>query len=214
LGKPPCFAPSSIPPCKNIPLYRISEISYVSPIPAHPRGAIFCRHVSRAGLAVDAAASGARGQGQGGLLSVSPKLRADERRCQVRLASILPATSTTSEDNAANKRAVRTAKPCGPGRRRYGQALAEVEAGSTGQAFASLREVREARRNSAPVRARHKPSTHCAGKAVCLASPVCCCAVFLRYLSRSRPRVPAGTRPSLRPLGLSRVERRSNARVI
>ena len=32
--------------------------------------------LSRVGLAVDATASGARGQGQGGLLSVSPKLRA------------------------------------------------------------------------------------------------------------------------------------------
>ena len=34
-----------------------------------------------------------------------------------------------------------------------------------------------------------------------LATPVCCCAVFLRVLLRSGPRVPAGTRPSLRPLG-------------
>ncbi|WP_247496919.1 hypothetical protein, partial [Bradyrhizobium sp. 149] len=34
--------------------------AYVSPIPAHPRGAIVRRHDMRAGLAVDAAASGAR----------------------------------------------------------------------------------------------------------------------------------------------------------
>jgi hypothetical protein len=34
------------------------------------------------------------------------------------------------------------------------------------------------KRNSSPGRARHKPSTHCAGKAECSASPVCCCAVF------------------------------------
>jgi hypothetical protein len=64
-----------------------------------------------------------------------------------------------------------------------------------------FRGAREARTNSAPGRARHKPSTHCAGKAVCLASPVCRCAVFLRVLSHGGPRVPAGTRPFLRPLG-------------
>jgi hypothetical protein len=44
----------------------------------------------------------ARKCGQGGLLSVSPRLRVDERRCQVRLASILPVTSTTPGDNAAS----------------------------------------------------------------------------------------------------------------
>jgi hypothetical protein len=37
---------------------------------------------SRAGLRWTRQRSGARGQGQGGLLSVSPKLRADERRCK------------------------------------------------------------------------------------------------------------------------------------
>jgi len=37
---------------------------------------------SRAGLAMDAAGSGMNGQGQDGLLSVSPRLRADERRCE------------------------------------------------------------------------------------------------------------------------------------
>ena len=132
---------------------------------------------SRAGLAVDAAAFGYERSGQGGLLSVSPKLRADERRC------------------------VRTAKPCGPGRRCYGQALAEAAFASTGAVSATSTRVREARGNSAPGRARHKPSNHCAGKAVCLASPVCRCAVFFALHARSGPWVPAGTRPSLRPLG-------------
>jgi len=112
------------------------------------------------------------------LLSVSPKLRADERRC------------------------VRTAKPCGPGRRCYGQALAKAAVASTGAVPVNFAGVREARRNSAPGRARHKPSDHCAGKAVCTASPVCRCAVFLRVLSHSGSWVPAGIRPSLRPLSL------------
>ena len=57
--------------------------------------------LSRAGLAVDAAASGAKGQGQGGLLSVSQRLRADERRCQVRRASISAAKCTTPSNPAA-----------------------------------------------------------------------------------------------------------------
>ena len=51
-----------------------------------------------------------------------------------------------------------------------------------------------------PGRARHKPSTHCAGKAGCFGftcMPLCS---FLKHtLSHSGPRVPAGTRPSLRP---------------
>ena len=57
------------------------------------------------------------------------------------------------------------AKPCGPGRRCYGQAVAEVFASPTGRTASSIREAREARGKSAPGRARHKPSTHCAGKA-------------------------------------------------
>ncbi len=68
---------------------------------------------SRAGLAVDAAASCTRGEGQGGLLSVTPRLRADERRCQVRLACKFPAPSTglgklrrTSEPRVRQNRVV------------------------------------------------------------------------------------------------------------
>jgi hypothetical protein len=109
-----------------------------------------CRHFSRAGLALDAAASGAGGLGRGGLLSVSPKLRADERRRQVRRASILMATCTTPSN------------PVAPINRAYGKTV---------WSWPSLLR-----------------SSFCSG-----------------------PRVPAGTRPSLRPLGL-RVERRSKAR--
>ncbi|MET4290805.1 hypothetical protein ABIB06_001572 [Bradyrhizobium sp. LB8.2] len=99
----------------------------------------------------------ARKCGQGGLLSVSPRLRVDERRCQVRLASISMATCTTPSDPVAKWRAVRTAKPCGPGRRCYGQAFAEAAFASTGAVSATFAGAREANRNSAPGRARHKP---------------------------------------------------------
>ena len=41
---------------------------------------------------------GCERRGQGGLLSVSPRLRADERRCQVRLVCKFPAPSTGLEN--------------------------------------------------------------------------------------------------------------------
>ena len=132
---------------------------------------------------------------------------------RLRLACKFPAPSTGPGKLRAKWRAARTAKPCGPGRRCYGQALAEAAVASTGAAPVDFARVREARTNSAPGRARHKPSDHRAGKAVCWASPVCCCAVFCVCSMRSRPRVRAGTRPSLRPSWLERVERRSKARV-
>jgi hypothetical protein len=71
---------------------------------------------------------------------VSPKPRADERRCQVRLASMLPSTSTKPDDHAAKQRTVRTAKPCGPGRRRHGQAFAEVRGAQPGEAHRQFAE--------------------------------------------------------------------------
>src|SRR3954466_15141742 len=49
-------------------------------------------------------------------------------------------------ETAAKWRAGGTAKPCGPGRRCYGQAVAEVCASPTGQTASSIREAREARR--------------------------------------------------------------------
>ena len=58
--------PLSIGSRENIPLYRNSEMTYVSRIPAHSRGAIVRSSCSRAGLAVDAAASGAKGAGREG----------------------------------------------------------------------------------------------------------------------------------------------------
>ena len=167
---------------------------------------------SRAGLAVDAAASCTRGQGQGGLLSVSPGHRADERRCQASSRQQVSGSVDRAGKTAAKWRAVRTAKPCGPGRRCYGQALANAAVAPTGAAPVNFAGVREARRNSAPGRARHKPSDHRAGKAVCWASPVCCCAVLPACaFSRSGPRVPPA--PGLPCALLAREgERRSKAR--
>ena len=48
---------------------------------------------------------------------------------------------------------------------RYGQAFRGDMERPTGSTTSSIRGAREARRNSAPGRARHKPSNHCAGKA-------------------------------------------------
>jgi hypothetical protein len=68
------------------------------------------------------------------------------------------------------------------------------------------------RESSAPGRARHKPSDHRAGKAECSAPPVCCCAVLLRFLSRSGPRV-RGRHPVFpAPSWLKRAERPGKAR--
>ncbi|MEY9104018.1 hypothetical protein ABH999_000214 [Bradyrhizobium yuanmingense] len=99
------------------------------------------------------------------------------------------------------QRTARTAKPCGPGRRCYGQALANAALASTGAVPVTFAGAREARGNSAPGRARHKPSDHRAGKAVCWASPVCCCAVLPACALAQWTAGAAGTRPSLRPLG-------------
>ena len=108
---------------------------------------------------------------------MTPRLRVDERRCQVRRV-IFRWQRAQRRRTLWRQRAVRTAKPCGPDRRCYGQALADAALASTGAVPATFAGVREARRNSAPGRARHKPSNHRAGKAVCWASPVCCCAVL------------------------------------
>jgi hypothetical protein len=67
--------------------------------------------------------------------------------------------------------------------------------------IANFREATEARGNSSPRRARHKPSNHCAGKAGLFpASPVVFPCALLAQCSAQGPWVPAGTRSSLRPL--------------
>jgi hypothetical protein len=63
-----------------------------------------------------------------------------------------------------------------------------------------IREATETRTNSSPGRARHKPSTHCAGKAGRFRLHLCFLCASLRISSAQRPWVPAGTRSSLHPL--------------
>ena len=97
LRKRACVAPLSIRHHKNLPLYRHSVLSYVSSIPAHPGGAILWSSFSRAGLAVDAAAS-AREVRAGRVVPVSPRLRADDGAVRLRLARKFPAPSTGLEN--------------------------------------------------------------------------------------------------------------------
>jgi len=61
-----------------------------------------------------------------------------------------------------------------------------------------------------PGRARHKPSNHCAGKAGCLAAPVCRCASVLRAFAHSGPWVPSRHQvfPAPSAQGGSRTEAR------
>jgi hypothetical protein len=108
---------------------------------------------------------------------------------------------------------LRTAKPCRPGRRCYGQAFAEMCASPTGRTASSIRGAREARRKvrlpgehgiSRPTIAQGRPCD----RRHLYAAVRSLCATF----SRSGPWVPAGTRPSLRPLGLERVERPGKTR--
>ncbi|MCP2129978.1 hypothetical protein ABH991_000703 [Bradyrhizobium ottawaense] len=125
-----------------------------------------CRHASRAGLAVDAAAS-AREVRAGRVVPVSPRLRADDGAARLRLVCKFPASSTGPGKTAAKWRAVRTAKPCGPGRRCHGQVLRRCERAQPGRLHHPIRGAREARRNgrlpgdhgiSRPATAQGRPS--------------------------------------------------------
>ena len=96
---------------------------------------------------------------------------------------------------------MRTAKPCGPGRRCYGQAFAEAAFASTGAMSATFARRGRPERTRLPgehgisrkATAQGRPSDWLHLYAAVRFSCVC--------FSRSGPRVPAGTRPSLRPLG-------------
>jgi len=188
---------SSSLPRINIPLYRNSELRYPSVIPAQEEGRSYV--VTSVGRgAVDAAAS-AREVRAGRVVPVSPKPRVDERRCQVRLADISMASAQCYRTpwRMAN---ARTAKPCGPGCRCYSQVFAEVWSAQPGQPhrqFAKrgrpegtrLPGERGIRRQ--PI-AQGRPSVrrhlYAAVRSPCATS------------SRSGPRVPVGTRSSLRSL--------------
>jgi hypothetical protein len=81
---------------------------------------------------------GTRGVRAGRVVPVSPKPRVDERRCQVRLADISMATCTMPSNPVADGER-RTAKPCGPGRRCYGQAFRGGAERPTGSTASSIR---------------------------------------------------------------------------
>ncbi len=82
--------------------------------------------------------------------------------------------------------------------------------GSTGSRASPIRKVTEARRNSAPGRARIRRQPIAQGRPGVF-RPTCCpaCAFACANSSRSGSWVPAGTRPSLRPLHLKRVKVRT-----
>ena len=128
-------------------------------------------------------------------------LRADERR--QRLAKPFGRSGVK----------LRTAKPCGPDRRCYGQALRRWIGAQPGLGTSPIREVTEARRNSAPGRARIRRQPIAQGRPGVF-RPTCCpaCAFACANSSRSGSWVPAGTRSSLRPLHGRRVKETSKTR--
>ena len=123
-----------------------------------------CRDFRRAGLAVDAAAS-AREARAGRVVPVSPRLRADDGAARLRLVCKFPAPSTGLEKLRRNG---------GPCVRQNRVVLAVV---ATVKLFEDAREPNRVdgivnsngeggqKEWSAPGRSRHKPSSHCAGKA-------------------------------------------------
>jgi hypothetical protein len=173
-GKTPTSrkTPSTLPH-KNIPIYRNSDLRHDPAIPAQGEGRSYV--VSNVGRgAVDAAAPGMGRRDQGEMNLVR---------------SLLPAERTALKSCEALRGEaglLRTAKSCGPGRRCYGQALRRWIGAQPGLRPSPIRKATVTKRNSSPGRARYKPSTHCAGKAECSATPVCCCAVSLRYIFAQR----------------------------
>jgi hypothetical protein len=132
--------------------------------PGSPRGAIVRRHWSRTGLRWTRQRQ-AREAWAGRVVPVSPRPRADERRwwfvsptCRRlrarRRRTLWRIRRIRVRQNRVVLAVVATVKPS---RRR--------KPAQPGGPASSIRGAREARGNSAPGRARHKPSSHCAGKA-------------------------------------------------
>ncbi|MEY9460028.1 hypothetical protein ABH973_000441 [Bradyrhizobium ottawaense] len=179
----------------NIPLYRNSELRHTSKQPGLTKrgGSRVVRSAGR--VAVDAAASCARGVGRAGS-PCEPEASCGRAALKSGEASWRSRMSCVRQ-NRVVLAVVATVKP-----------VAEMCASPTGQtASSNSRGEGGQRESSAPGRSRHKPSDHRAGKAVCSAAPVCRCAVLLRYLRTADRGCQAGTRPSLRPLSLGATER-------
>ena len=138
---PALFCHASSPLHKNIPLSRNSEIPY---IPAHPGSPL---RGDRVVVLIASRACGGRGsvgreQSRAGRIALREPKASRGRTELLGLVSSckFPALSTVSGKTAAKWRTVRTAKPCGPGRRCYGQALAEAAIASTGAGAGEFRE--------------------------------------------------------------------------
>ena len=157
-------APVSSRACKNIPLYRNSEMTYVSPIPAHQEGRSCV-------VTVASRACGGRGSvgrersGAGRIALREPKTSCRmSGAARLRLVCKFPAPST------GLGKLRRNGGPCVRQNRVVLAVVATVKCfanaavASTGALPVTFARTREARGNSAPGRARHKPSNHCAGK--------------------------------------------------
>ena len=169
----PPSKPRQSPAAKIFHFTEIRNCGIHSAIPAQGEGRSYV--VSNVGRgAVDAAASGTRRRDQGEMNLVRSWLA-----CGTNGAQVLRSPSGRSRIAAYGKIVC-------PGRRCYGQALRRWIGAQPGLRPSPIRKATVTKRNSSPRRARHKPSTHCAGKAECSATPVCCCAVSLRYTFAQR----------------------------
>ena len=185
---------------KNIPLYRNSELRHSLRHPGPRRGAIVRRHERGPGCG----GRGSAGHANAGPGRDEPREGLDCVRDGRRLCPAKPLGGAGS---------LRTAKTCGPDRRCYGQALRRWIGAQPGLGTSPIREVTEARRNSAPGRARIRRQPIAQGRPGVF-RPTCCpaCAFACANSSRSGSWVPAGTRSSLRPLHGRRVKETSKTR--
>ncbi|MGY4626385.1 hypothetical protein ACVWY3_004141 [Bradyrhizobium sp. USDA 4486] len=157
--------------------------------------------LSRAGLCGGRSSVGREWPGAGRIALREPlRLRVDGRRCQVGLACKFRSPVDRAAKTAAKWRAVRTAKPCGPGRRCYGQALADAAVASTGAMAGDFRESEGGQkelgsRESAAYAVR--PSRR-EGRVIGTTCMLLC--GLLCAISRSRPRV-RGQHPAF-PIGV------------
>jgi len=173
---------------KNIPLYRNSELRHSLRHPGPRRGAIVRRHERGPGCG----GRGSAGHAKAGPGRDEPREGLDCVRNGRRLCPAKPLGGAGW---------LRTAKTRGPDRRCYGQALRRWIGALPGFEASPIREVTGARRNSAPGRARISRQTIAQGRpGVFPAHLFPACAFACANSWRSGSWVPAGTRPSLRPL--------------
>ena len=165
--------------------------------PSRPtRGAIVRRHDRGSGLRWTRAALKASLCGQGEMNLVSCTNRIDGRRPCLRIscgAGPCPAKPWRSGS-------LRTAKPCGPGRRCYGQAFAKMRIALNRRGARAISRRRR-RQEGTRLRGEHGISrqTIAQGRPSVRLHLYLRCAVCVCNHSRSGSRVPAGTRSSLRP---------------